>query len=136
MAETLKLKIVTPRGCAVDQTVTAVTARSEKGEFCVLPNHTLFLTSIVAGKTTIGLEAGRTATYAVDTGFLEAGSDHVHIIAERCEKADDIDKEAVTAKKAELEQQLSAPDLDPTRRNELLRDLAWATARLSAVELG
>ena len=49
MAETLHRKVVTPTGCVVNQHVNTFTARSEMGEFCILPGHCLLLTALVPG---------------------------------------------------------------------------------------
>ena len=106
MASTLSLKVVTPTGPVVEKAVTAFTARSEIGEFCILPGHALLLTSIAAGRMIVAAGEGAKETFALDTGFLEAGPGHVHVITDHCEAAGDVNAEAVKGEIADLENQL------------------------------
>jgi F-type H+-transporting ATPase subunit epsilon len=133
MTDALRLKVVTPKGCAVDETATAFTARSEVGEFCILPGHALLLTSIAAGRMIVKTEEGGPKTFALDNGFLEAGPDRVQVITDHCQAAEDVDEEAVRQEIASLEDQLKADDLSPADRAALNRKLAWAEARLGVV---
>jgi F-type H+-transporting ATPase subunit epsilon len=130
MAKTLSLKVVTPTGPVVEKVVTAFTARSDIGEFCILPGHALLLTSLAAGRMIIAGDEGGEETFALDTGFLEGGPGHVHVITDHCEAAGDINAEAVKGEIADLENQLKDNALAPALRTELTRKLAWAEARL------
>jgi ATP synthase F1 epsilon subunit len=130
MADALRVKVVTPRGCAVDETAAAFTARSEVGEFCILPGHALFLTSIAAGRMIVKTKEGEPKTFALDEGFLEAGPDRVQVISDHCLAAEDVDEEAAREEIASLEDQLKSADLTPADRAALNRKRAWAEARL------
>ena len=133
MADTLHLKVVTPTGCVVDKPVTAFTARSEMGEFCVLPGHCLLLTALVPGPMKVE-EAEREPTrFALDRGFLEAGPAAVNVITDHCLAARDIDADKAKEEIASLESELEARGSDTPEGKLTLQKLDWARARLQVV---
>ncbi len=129
MGKTLNLKVVTPNGPVVEKDVESFTARSTEGEFCVLPGHALLLTSIAAGRMIVKADE-KDQTYALDTGFLEAGPEHIHVITDHCQAAGDVDTDSVKEEIAEIEKQLEDDGLDSAAQEELKRKLGWAEARL------
>jgi F-type H+-transporting ATPase subunit epsilon len=134
MAETLKLKVVTPEGAVVDEDVAGVTARSDLGEFSVLPQHRLILAALEPGRLIVERpDGGSSTTYAVDKGFLEGGPDHANVITQRCVDPEDIDAEAVAAEVEELQQQLDQMEITDPKRDGVADSLAWARAQLSVV---
>jgi F-type H+-transporting ATPase subunit epsilon len=127
----IDLEVVTPAGRAVREQVASVTAISEVGEFCVLPEHRPILAALRAGRLAFD-RGGEIAIYAVDRGFLAGGPDHVSIITERCAAAADIDRNEVERELADLGGRLAALPEDDQARPALESDLAWARARLDA----
>ena len=130
---TLELKVVTPQGPVIDEIVEAVTARSDLGEFCVLPQHRLILAALEPGRLLVQQEGGSSRTFAIDKGFLEGGPDHANIITARCVEDDEIDPEEVAAEVAELEQQLAAMEIDDPKREGAIEALEWARAKQSVL---
>lgn len=130
----IHLSIVTPTRHLIDREVDEVTAPGIYGEFGVLPDHDLFLISLVPGVVEFvdGPEKGQ---FAVSSGFAEVGHDRINILAETAEEAGEID--AVRAAKAKEEaeaslmRELTEQELEDARKN-----LEVAVARLAAVEKG
>ena len=133
MADSLDLKVVTPKGSLLNKKVASFTGCSDLGEFCILPEHRPLLASLVAGRMIVEQQGGEKKTYALDRGFLEAGIDHVNVITERCLAAEDLDKTEITTEKEELESELKDLDQGSPEASELLLKLDWAKVRLSII---
>ena len=130
---TIKLKVVTPVGSAVDEIANAVTAQSELGEFCILPDHRPILTSLETGRLVVDQTDGEKAIYVLERGFLEGGPDHVSVITQRCVEASELQRAQVQAEIAELEQQLDKLEGDDELgRQEVEAGLRWARACLAS----
>lgn len=133
MAAVFRLKVVTPSGGIFDDDVAAVTARSEVGEFCMLPEHCRILTALEPGRLLVARSEGAVEAYVVDEGFLEGGADHANVIVGRCVAVADIDEAAVKKEADELRAALAPLAEDDPEGVELRRALAWAEARAEAV---
>ena len=133
MAETLHLKVVTPKGCVLDTPVESCTATATQGEICVLPGHCLLLTSLAAGRMIVKLEEGK-ETFAVDQGFLEAAPNRVNVITDHCISADDIDVDHTLIEISELEKELENKDTASPEVQPTIRRLDWARARLRSAK--
>ena len=129
MAAAFRLKVVTPSGGVFDGDVASVTARSEVGEFCMLPEHCRLLTALEPGRLLVARPDGAVAAFAVDAGFLEGGADHANVIVGRCVAAAEIDEAAAAKEAAELRAALAPLAEDDPQGAELRRSLAWAEAR-------
>jgi ATP synthase F1 epsilon subunit len=130
MTERIRLRVVTPDGARLDEEVTAVTARSEIGEFCVLPAHRPILAAIRAGRLLVRRINGETARFAVDRGFFEGGLDHVNVITGGFAAPEDLDAAEIEREAAALEERLVALEEGDPAREGVLLDLEWAGARL------
>lgn len=94
----LRLEIVTPEGLLLDEEVDEVQVPGELGSFGVRPGHTPFLSTLGVGA--ISYRKGADWRYLTCFwGFCEVLPDHVSILAELGERAEDIDA-------AEVEQEL------------------------------
>jgi ATP synthase F1 epsilon subunit len=133
MADSLDLKVVTPKGSLLNEKVASFTGCSDLGEFCILPEHRPLLACLVAGRMIVAQQGGEKKTYALDRGFLEAGIDHVNVITERCLAAEDLDKTEITSEMEELESELKDLDQGSPEAKELLLKLDWAKVRLSII---
>jgi len=133
MADSFRLKVVTPAGGVFDGDVTAVSARSEVGEFCMLPEHCRLLTALEPGRLVVAPRDGAALTYVVDEGFLEGGGDHASIIVARCVAVGDIDEADVKREADAIRAALVPLAEDDPERAEQTRALKWAEARLDAV---
>jgi F-type H+-transporting ATPase subunit epsilon len=132
MAEMLHVKIVTPEGGRAEEDARSLTATSEVGEFCMLPNHQPILAALTPGKVVVERAVGDKIVYVIDGGFLEGGMDHVNVIAGRCMAAADVERAAVESEVDALSARLDAlPEGDPARV-ETEGALDWAKARRDA----
>jgi F-type H+-transporting ATPase subunit epsilon len=92
MAETLRLRVVTPERQLIDEEVDEVTAPGTAGEFGVLPNHTTFLSSLQPGRL-MYKRGGQLYRLAISGGFLEVVDNVVTVLADSAEFANEINAE-------------------------------------------
>jgi len=135
MSDAFRLTVVTPAGGVFDDDVAAVTARSEVGEFCMLPEHCRLLTALEPGKLVVQRKDGAFETFVIDEGFLEGGADHASVIVQRCVAVGDIDEAAVKREVEAIRAALARLAEEDPERAEQARALRWAEARLDAVSL-
>jgi F-type H+-transporting ATPase subunit epsilon len=132
MAELLELEIATPERQLVREKVTAVQLPGKDGYLGILPGHAALLGQLGAGALSY-TAAGRERYLAVDGGFVEVLDDHVRVLADLAEKAEDIDLPRAKAdlQKAQGELANTAADVDP---GIALAAVNRAQARISAGE--
>jgi F-type H+-transporting ATPase subunit epsilon len=132
MAELLELEIATPERQLVREQVTAVQLPGKDGYLGILPGHAALLGQLGAGALSY-TAAGRERYLAVDGGFVEILDDHVRVLADLAEKAEDIDLDRARAdlQKAQGELANTAADVDPAIA---LAAVNRAQARISAGE--
>ena len=129
MAEQLELEIVTPERQLVRQPVSDVQVPGKDGALGILPGHAALLGQLGAGA--LCYTAGGQSHYlAIDGGFVEVLEDHVRVLADAAEKAEDID---LTRAKADLEKATEklATAEDP---DAALAAVSRAQARVNAAE--
>jgi F-type H+-transporting ATPase subunit epsilon len=67
----MKLTVLAPTEVVIEaQKVTKIIAEAENGSFCILPRHTDFLASLVAGILAFSPEVGDEEFLAIDEGIL------------------------------------------------------------------
>jgi F-type H+-transporting ATPase subunit epsilon len=99
MAEELELQVATPERELVRQQVKDVQLPGKDGYLGILPGHAALLGRLGAGA--LCYTAGAETHYvAIDGGFLEVLDDHVRVLADAAEKAENID---VARAKSDLE---------------------------------
>ena len=96
MAETLRLRVVTPQRLLLDEEADEVTAPGTVGEFGVLPNHITFLSSLEPGRLTYR-RGGQVRTLVVSGGFAEVVDNVMTVLADSAEFANEIDVERARA---------------------------------------
>jgi F-type H+-transporting ATPase subunit epsilon len=96
MAEKLHVELLTPYRKVLSEEVDMITASGVLGEFGVLPGHAAFLTSLKIGELSYS-KGGETFHLALNWGYFEVMDDHVTILVETAERADDIDLERARA---------------------------------------
>jgi F-type H+-transporting ATPase subunit epsilon len=101
----LQLDIVTPSRRALSIACDEMRAPGGAGGFGVRPQHTPFVTTLLPGELTY-VAAGAEHHYAVGEGFIEVHDDHVIVLAELAEPADEIDLTAAKAGLAQAEARL------------------------------
>jgi len=84
------LEIVTPHGLIYSGEVDEVTANGSEGEFCVLPGHAPYVTTLKVGMLTC--KTGKEPViFFVNWGYAEVGPDKVLILADSAERSEEID---------------------------------------------
>ena len=122
----LRLQIVSADRALVNEQVDEVEIPGSDGYFGVLPGHTPLLAVLQVGQ--LWYRQGQEIHYfAVAFGFAEVQPDHVTILAQVAERADEIDLARAEAAKRRAEERLAAPSavqLDAERaRVALLKSL-------------
>ena len=104
MADTLRLRIVTPERQLLDEEVDEITAPGTVGEFGVLPNHVTFLSSLQPGRL-LYKQGGQTHTLVIGGGFAEVSDNVMTVLADSAEFANEInvDRAKTALQKAEAE---------------------------------
>lgn len=128
----LILEVITPERVLLKAEVNSVIAPGILGYLGVLPKHAPLITPLQAGVVTYRCSDSQEEQLAVSGGFLEAGPEHVVILADTAEKAVEIDVERARQARERAEKRLweRPPGLDVARAEAALRR---ALARLRAV---
>jgi F-type H+-transporting ATPase subunit epsilon len=129
MAELLELEIVTPERQLVRQQVSDVQLPGKDGYLGILPGHAALLGQLGAGALSY-TASGQSHYLAVDGGFVEILEDHVRVLADSAEKAEDIDLARAKAELDKATEQLATAE-DP---DAALAAVNRAQARVNAAE--
>ncbi len=133
MPDVLELEIATPEKELVREEVTEVQLPGKTGYLGILPGHAALLSQLGTGflSYTVG---GRKRYLSVHGGFVEVSDQHVRVLANIAERAEEIDIEKARAELAKANQDVINPSVgvDPA---VALEALAWAQARIDAASL-
>jgi F-type H+-transporting ATPase subunit epsilon len=125
---TLRVEVVSPERVLFSGEATQVITRTMGGgEIAFLPGHAAFLGALVENHTRVYLADGRIQDIAVHLGFVEVGADHVSILSDTAELAEDIDVTRARAAKERAEDQMRTD-----HSAEVEADLRRAHARIAA----
>jgi F-type H+-transporting ATPase subunit epsilon len=136
MAETLpdsiELEVATPERMLVREQVTEVQLPGKDGYMGILPGHAPLLSQLGIGYLSY-MAGGRKRYLSVHGGFVEVLPDHVRVLAELAEKAEEIDVERARRAMQRAQEQMMNPALgvDP---GAALEAMARAQARLTVIE--
>lgn len=90
MSDTLQLEIVTPERLVVRDTAEEVQIPGKGGYMGIQPGHAPLISELAVGEITY-THGGNTTRFSVAWGFAEVLPGKVTILAETCERAEDID---------------------------------------------
>lgn len=133
MAESFQLEIATPNRLLVSEQVSEAQIPAAAGYIGVLPLHSPLLTLLGTGELTYTVD-GRKRALAVSGGFVEVLPDHVRVLAEHAERADEIDVERARQALKRAEGRLRDPREQPMDIARALNAMHRAQARLKAAE--
>jgi F-type H+-transporting ATPase subunit epsilon len=122
---TLRLEIITAERQVFSDDVNTVVAPGVEGELGILPHHAPLITMLTPGEVLIRKD-GEETYMSVSGGFLEVRPDKILILADACERAEEIDIERAEAAKRRAEERLKTrtPELDVAQvQAALLRSL-------------
>jgi F-type H+-transporting ATPase subunit epsilon len=129
---TLKLDIVTAEKVVYTGDVDEVIAPGAQGQLGILPHHAPLMTILDAGALVVK-KGGQEEILAISGGFLEVRPDHVIVLADQAERAEEIDAARAEAARKRAEERLKekTTGTDEDRAEAALRR---AIVRLSVVD--
>jgi len=129
---TIKLEIVTAERQVFSGDVTTIIAEGSEGQLTVLPKHAPLITMLAPGELVIRKD-GDEQYMVISGGFMEVMPDKVIVLADACERSDEIDLERATAAKQRAEERLKSmtTEIDQSRAEAALRR---SIARLRVAE--
>ncbi len=131
MAKTFELEIATPNRLLVREQVSEAQIPAASGYLGILPQHSPLLSLLGTGELSYEAEGSR-RSLMVDGGFVEVLPDHVRVLADRAEKAEEIDQARAEEELKRAEARLK----DPREKNvdiaRALNQMNRAQARLKA----
>jgi F-type H+-transporting ATPase subunit epsilon len=132
MPDVLELEIATPERQLVREEVTDVQLPGKNGYMGILPGHAALLGQLGTGFLSY-TSGGRKRYLSVQGGFVEVLPDHVRVLANAAERAEEIDLERARQDLQRANEQVINPALgvDPA---VALEALAWAQARVDAAQ--
>lgn len=128
----MKLEIVTAEGTVFADDVNEVVAWGIEGQLGILPHHAPLMTMLQPGDLLIRKD-NEEHYLAISGGFLEVRPDKVIILADACERAEEIDIERAEAARRRADEILKTrpPDVDTAAAEAALRR---SLARIKAAE--
>jgi F-type H+-transporting ATPase subunit epsilon len=128
----LKIDIVTAERVVYSAEADAVIAPGVEGQLGILPHHAPLMTILEAGELVVR-KGAQEDIMAISGGFLEVRPDHVIVLADQAERAEEIDvnRAAEARKRAEERLKTKEAGMDTLRAETALRR---ALVRLSVAE--
>jgi F-type H+-transporting ATPase subunit epsilon len=132
MSDVLELEIATPERQLVREQVTEVQIPGKEGYMGILPGHAPLLSLLGIGSLSY-VVGGQKRYLAIHGGFLEVLEDHVRVLADLAERAEEIDIERARNALQRSQEESMNPSLgvDPAAA---LAAMLRAQARLAAAE--
>ena len=90
---TLRVELVSPERVVYEGEAELVIARTTDGEIGFQPGHVPFVGNLVSSVIRIALSDGGVQRIAVHSGFVEVSDNHVALLSDVAELAEDIDTE-------------------------------------------
>ncbi len=129
---TFRLEVVTAERMVFSDDVNLVVAWGTEGQLGILPHHAPLMTMLRPGDLLIRKD-NEEQYLAISGGFLEVRPDKVIVLADACERAEEIDVTRAEAAKCRAEEILKAraPEVDAAVAEAALRR---SLARLKVAE--
>ncbi|MBM4412418.1 MAG: hypothetical protein RI985_79 [Chloroflexota bacterium] len=102
----LHLEIVTAERLVLSDDVDQVNAPTKDGRVGILPRHMPLLTVLTEGELSI-IKGGQRTEFAVYGGFMEVLPDRVTILADACDRSDEIDLERAEEARKRAEERIA-----------------------------
>ncbi len=134
MPDTLALELVTPERLLVQENVEEVQIPAADGYLGVLPGHAPLLAELGTGYMSY-MAGGRRRYLAVHGGFVEVLPDHVRVLTNAAERAEEIDIRRARQELERAQRQLVNPSLG-VEPAAALEQISSAQARVEAAEKG
>jgi F-type H+-transporting ATPase subunit epsilon len=102
---TIRLEIVTPEKMIFSEEVDAILAWGVQGQLGILPHHAPLMTTLLPGDL-VFREGGKEESLTISGGFLEVRPDKVVVLADACERVEEIDVARAEAAKKRAQEAL------------------------------
>jgi F-type H+-transporting ATPase subunit epsilon len=122
MADTFQLEVVTPEKMVVKDVAEELQMPGKNGYLGILPGHAPLITELAVGEVTYR-NGSAVHHLSVAWGFAEVLPDKVTILAETCERPDEIDIARAKESKQRAEERLKStnPEVDFDRAENALQ---------------
>ncbi len=130
---TIRLEIVTAEKAIFSDDVDIVVAPGSEGEMAILPHHAPLMTTLMPGELRVRKGAEDISLF-ISGGFLEVRPDRVIVLADACERVEEIDIARAEEAKRRAEERLAerhVTEVDTVRTEASIRR---ALARLKVAE--
>jgi F-type H+-transporting ATPase subunit epsilon len=127
MADTFLIEIVTPERLMVSEQATEAQVPGTSGYLGILPGHAPLITELRSGELNYRRPDGSIERLALHWGFAEVLPDKLTVLAERAEKAKEIDVEGAKRQEQMGEAQLKDPNAN---QEDALRLIERAKTRI------
>ena len=129
---TIRLDVVTPEKMVFAGDVDMILAWGLDGQLGILPHHAPLMTMLQPGDL-VFRKAGKEESLVISGGFLEVRPDKVVVLADACERAEEIDVVRAEAAKERAQKALrtATREVDAAAAEAALRR---SLARMKAVE--
>ena len=107
----MRLDIITAEGEVFGDDVEMVVAPGIDGQLGILPHHAPLMTMLQPGEVVIR-KAGDETFFVVTGGFLEVMGNRVSILADACERSEEIDEERAQVAVERARERISQHDTD------------------------
>ena len=135
MADTIELEVVTPERQLVKESVTEAQVPAREGYIGILPGHAPLLSLLGSGTLSYTLQTGGRKVLAIHRGFVEVLPDHIRVLADLAERAEEIDLEKARAALKQANERLTMHDqAGATDPAVALAESELAQARVLAAE--
>lgn len=125
----MQCDIITQERVVFSGEVDMVIAPGAEGEMGILPHHAPLLTTLDFGELRVKI-GGREQFFAIGGGVLEVAPDHVIVLADSAERADEIDaSRAERAREQAIQFMEDGPQTQATIDPEVLKEATIAMRR-------
>ena len=134
MADTLSLEVATPERELVREEVSDVQVPGKEGYMGILPGHAPLMGLLGIGTLAyVSVADGKKRYLSIHEGFVEVLEDHVRVLADVAERAEEIDVQRAKAALQRAQEEGLNPALGVDPGSALLA-MARAQARLEAAQ--
>ena len=127
----IQCDIITQERIVFSGAVDSVNLPGTEGRMGILPNHSPLLSALDFGEVVVRKD-GREEYFAIGGGFVEVQPDHVTILADSAEQADEIDVERAERARVQAEEVMrTGVKDDPERIAAVRASLLRAEARVN-----
>lgn len=133
-ADSFQLEVATPERLLVQEPVKDAQIPAEGGMLGVLPEHAALLSLLGTGLMSYTLATGEKRSMVISGGYLQILNNHVRVLADRAEMANEIDVARAQKSLERAKERLAAPASAGVDVARALNAMKRAEARLTAAK--